>query len=64
MNLTLDGWLAWECESSCTSDLDEQTERWKNQLHEVTILNCNMMLRLLCCISTEVRDLHTYDGLS
>jgi len=27
------------------------------------MLNCNMMTRSLCCVSTEVRDLPTYDGL-
>lgn len=38
-------------------------ERWKNQLHEVTTLNCNMMTKWLQYVSTEVRDLLTYDGL-
>ena len=28
------------------------------------MLNCNMMTRSLCCVSIEVRDLPTYDGLS
>lgn len=28
------------------------------------MLNCNMMLILLRCVSTEARDLPTYDGLS
>ena len=28
------------------------------------MLNCNMMIRSLRCISTKVRDLPTYDGLS
>ena len=64
MNPTVDGKIAWEHESSCTSDSDEEIERWQNQLHEVTTLNCNMMTRLLHCISTEVRNLPIDDGLS
>ena len=64
MNPTMDGWIALEHESSCTSDSNEETEQWKNRLHEVTTLNCNMMTRSLHCVSTEVRDLPTYDGLS
>lgn len=28
------------------------------------MLNCNMMTRSLCCLSTEMMDLPTYDGLS
>jgi hypothetical protein len=59
----MDG-FSWERESSCTSDSDEEIERWQNRLHEVTTLNCNMMTRSLRCVSTEVRDLPTYDGLS
>lgn len=31
---------------------------------DVTTLNYNMMISLLCCVSIEVRDLRTYDGLS
>jgi len=49
---------------SCTSDSDEEIERWQNRLHEVTTLNCNMMTKSLRCVSTEVRDLPMYDGLS
>ena len=64
VNPTAEGRISWEHESSCTSDSDDEIERWKNQLHEVTTLNCNMMMRSLCCISMEVRDLPMYDGLS
>jgi hypothetical protein len=56
--------ISWERESSCTSDSDEEIERWQNRLHEVTTLNCNMMIRSLRCVTTEVRDLPMYDGLS
>jgi len=44
--------------------LDKEIEGWQNQLHEVTMLNFNMMKRSLRCISMEVRDFPTYDGLS
>ena len=64
VNPITDGWITWEHECSCTSNSDEETERWQNRLHEVTTLNCNMMTRSLHCVSTEVRDLPTYDGLS
>jgi len=64
VNPTMDGQITWERKSSCTLDSDEETERWHNFLHEVTMLNSNMMTRSLCCVSIEVRDLPTYDGLS
>lgn len=51
-------------ESSCTSDLDKEIERWQNRLHEVTTLDCNMMIRSLHCVATETRDLPMYGGLS
>jgi len=54
----------WDHESSCTSDFNEEIECWQNQLHEVTTLNCNMMTRLLHCVSSEVRNLPIYDGLN
>lgn len=64
VNPTVDGWISWEHESSCTSDSDEEIEQWQNQLHAVTTLKCNMMIRSLHFVSIEVRDLPTYDGLS
>ena len=64
VNPTANGRISWECESSCTSDSNEEIERWQNQLHEVTTLNCNTMLRSLHCMATEVRDLPMYDGLT
>lgn len=64
MNPTVDGRILWERESSCTSNLDKEIKRWQNQLHEVTTLNCNMMIRSLCCVETEVRDLTIYDELT
>lgn len=44
VNLTVDGRLSWDDDSSCTSDSDEEVERWQNWLHEVTMLNCNRMV--------------------
>lgn len=64
VNLTADGRISWEHESSCTSDSDEEVERWKNWLHDVTMLNCNMMVRSLSCMIIEARELPTYDGLT
>ena len=63
VNPTTHGRISWERESSYTSNLDEKIERWQNRLHEVTTLNYNMVIRSLCCVTTEVRDLPMYDGL-
>jgi len=60
----MDGQITWECESSFTLDSDEEVERWKNRLHEVIMLNCNMMTHSLCYVSIEVRDMPTDDGLN
>jgi len=59
-----DGWIAWDYESSYTSDLDEELEHWQNRLHEVSTLRCNMMNKYLHCVSLEVRNLSYYDGLT
>ena len=64
VNLTTDGRILWERKSSCTSDSDEDIERWKKWLHEETTLNCNMMFISLRCMTTEEREMPTYDGLS
>ena len=64
VNLTTDGRISRVCESSYTSDSDEEIKRWQNQLHEVNMLNCNMMIRSLCCVKLEAREFLTYDGLS
>ena len=63
MNLTANGRISWEPESSCTLDSDEEIERWQNRLHEVTMLNCNMMIRSLRFMTIEARELPTYDGV-
>lgn len=64
MNPTTDGRILWERESSCTLDSNKEIEQWKNRVHEVTTLNCNMMVRSLWYVTTEVRELPTYDGLT
>jgi len=33
-------------------------------LHKVTMVNCNMMIRSLCCVTIEAWELPTYDGLT
>lgn len=50
--------------SSCTSNSVEELEHWKNQLHEVSTLHCNMMTKSLHYISSEIRNLPYYDGLT
>lgn len=47
VNPTPDERISWECDSSCTSDSDEEIEKWQDRFHEVTMLNCNMMVRSL-----------------
>ena len=64
MNPTADGHISWDCESSCTSDLDEDLEHWQNRLHEVSTLHCNMMIKSLHCVLSEVRNLPYYNGLT
>ena len=64
VNPIVDGKITWDRESSCTSGSDEELEHWQNRLHEVTTLRFNMMTRSLCCVSLEVRNLPTYDGIN
>jgi len=64
VNPTTDGQITWDHESSYTSNFDEELEHWKNRLHEVNTLSYNMMTRSLHCVSSEERNLHTYDGLN
>jgi len=58
LNPTVDGRIAWDRESSRTSDLDEELEHWQNWLHEVR----NMMTKSLHYVSSMVRNLSYYDG--
>jgi len=58
------GRIIWDWESSCTNNSDEELEHWQNRLHEVSMLRCNMMTKSLCCVSSKVRNLPYYDGLT
>ncbi len=64
MNPTMDGCITWDHESSYTSGSDEEIECWQNELHEVTMLNCNTMTQSLSYVSSEPRNLPIYDGLN
>jgi len=57
------GKIAWDQESSCTSESDEELEHRLNHLYEVSTLQCNMMTKSLRCVTSEVRKLPYYDGL-
>ena len=57
MNSIADGIISWELESSYTSDSNDEIEQWHNRLHEVTTLNCNMMVILLRHVVREAREL-------
>jgi len=64
INPLADGCIACDRDSSCTSDSDEELEHWKNRPHKVSMLCYNMMTNSLRCVSTEVRNLLHYDGLT
>lgn len=64
MNLIVDRHIAWDQESSYKLDSDEELDHWNNRLHEVSTLHCNMMTNSLCCVSSEVRNMTYYDGLT
>ena len=64
VNPIADGRITWDRESSCNSDSNEELERWQNQLHEVARLSYNVMTWSMCCVSSEVRNLPTYDRLN
>lgn len=64
MNSNANGRIPWERESSCALDSNEEIERRQNRLQKVTTLNCNMLIRSLCYVTIEARELLTYDGLT
>lgn len=64
VNPTTDGRIAWDHKISCTSNSNEELEHWKNRLHEVSMLCCNMMTKWLRYVSSEVRILPYYDFLT
>lgn len=64
VNTTTNGRIAWDHKISFTSNLDEGLEHWKNKLHEVSTLHCNMMTKKLHYVSSEVINLPYYNGLT
>ena len=64
VNPTTDGWISWDRESSCTSYSDEELEHLQIRLHEVSTLRYNIMTKSLHCVSSQIRSLPYYDGLT
>lgn len=56
--------ISWGNGESCTSDSDEEDERWCNKLNGVTMLHCNMVTRSMYCVRAQDRELLKYDGLT
>lgn len=63
VNHTLEGKLSWECDSSCTSDSEEELENSQNRLHEVSTRCCVRITKSVQCMIFEVCNLPSYDGL-
>ena len=47
INTTIDGNLSWRCTSSCSYDLGEALEGWKNRLHEFSMRRCARVTRFV-----------------
>ena len=58
----VDGVLCWKKDSDFFSNSDGEMEKWKNQLHDVSVLRCLRVTKDFRCISSEVRDLPYFDG--
>ena len=58
----VDGLLCWENDSECFFDSDGEIENWKNQLYDVSALQCLRVTKNFRCISSKVRDLPYFDG--
>ena len=63
INPIADGNLSWHSVSSCTSDLGEDLENWKNMLHEVSMRRCSRITRVVRRVGVEEITLPTYEGL-
>lgn len=63
INPTTNGIISWEKDNSCNSDSGEEMDDWQNWLHEVSMFHCNTLMKYLCCIPLEVRNLPYYDGI-
>jgi hypothetical protein len=63
INPTAEDVLSWRSSISCTSDLEEALEHWKQILHEVSTRRCAHITCSLHWIGAEVCDPSKYDGL-
>ena len=62
INPTFDGMQNQEKDRSCFSDSDGEMENWKNRLHDVSMMRCLKITKNFWCISSEVRELASFDG--
>ena len=62
INQTANGNLSWKSASSCTSDLEEALENWKNRLHEFSVMRCARITRSMQWVENELREFPTYEG--
>ena len=63
INPTTDGKLSWQSVSSCTYDLGDALENWKNRLHEVSMRRCTRITRSIHRVGVEEIGLPTYEGI-
>ena len=63
VNPTAKGDLSWERDSSCTLDSGQELENWQNALHEVSTRRCARITKSVHCMTFEVCNLPSYDGL-
>jgi hypothetical protein len=64
INPTTYGNISWRSESACSSDLEDALENWQNMMYEVSTQRCARITKAVHWISTEVRNLPTFDGLN
>jgi len=63
VNSIAEGVLIWRSISSCTLDLEEALENWKQRLHEVSTRKCDRITCVLRWIGIELCEPPRYDGL-
>ena len=56
--------LSWRYASSCTLDLEEGLDNWKNKMHDLSGRRCVQLTKSLRWIGTEVGQVPMFDGLS
>ena len=54
INPIVDGNLSWKSASSCTFDLGEALESWKNWLHEISMRRCARVTRSVRRVENEL----------